>query len=170
MNCGQYDVFISGPMNNWTIQNNFFDRPCSNQIGTGCAVAGGAISFSQDYANVIGQFNVFATPGPTRNSRSCPDSSPVVSGDTTSTAPSLEPSIAAPKQLDPHRKHRLWPRSCGTDTSAVGSPSLRVPKTAYRGGSLSAMYGVLSEKPPECVSLCTEEDANSLSDAVAPDQ
>jgi hypothetical protein len=59
-NCGQFDVFVSGQMKNWVIQNNYFERPCSKQAGTGCVVAGGALSLSPDYTNVVGQFNTFA--------------------------------------------------------------------------------------------------------------
>ena len=59
LNCGQYDVFISGPMTNWQVTNNFFDAPCSKQRGTACLVAGGAISFSEQYTNVVGRFNQF---------------------------------------------------------------------------------------------------------------
>ena len=47
-------------MKNWQVTNNFFDTPCSKQRGTDCLVAGGAISFSEQYTNVVGRFNQFA--------------------------------------------------------------------------------------------------------------
>jgi hypothetical protein len=147
VNCGQYDVFISGRMNSWRIQNNFFDAPCSKQVGTGCAVAGGAISFSQDYANVIGQFNVFAAG-------TFPQFS-ILPGNQSAGLWRYNINGTFPGTFHCGGQNK-WTLSgnidaggavCGADTNAVGKPRIAFLTASYDGRSLRAGYGVLSERP-----------------------
>ena len=143
-NCGQYDVFISGPMNNWTIENNFFDAPCSNQAGTGCAVAGGAISFSQDYANVIGQFNTFANGTyPQFSILAGTQSGGVWRYNINGTFPDtihcgLQNEWTLEGNVD--SGHAV----CGGDTNVVGKPRLVFLSNSYGGQSLLVRYGLVT--------------------------
>lgn len=145
LNCGQYDLFVSGPMNGWRIQNNFFDTPCSGQGGTGCVVAGGALSLSNEYANVTGEFNVFA-----------PDTYPqfsILEGGQSGGVWQYNINGSFPETFHCGAQNH-WTLTgnvdagaavCGTDSNALGRPRLVVLTSTYDGHSLWASYGIVAD-------------------------
>lgn len=57
LNCGQYDLFTSGGISGYTITNNWFDSPCSNQ-GAGCSyLAPVSLGSTSRLVNVVAKFN-----------------------------------------------------------------------------------------------------------------
>ena len=60
LNCGQIDVFISGPDDELAGDEQLLRRALLEATpATACLVAGGAISFSEQYTNVVGRLNEF---------------------------------------------------------------------------------------------------------------
>ena len=145
-NCGQFDVFVSGPMKNWLIQNNYFERACSKQAGTGCVVAGGALSLSPDYTNVTGQFNTFAV-------NTYPQFS--ISEGTQSGGVwryNINGSFPTSIHCGAQNKWALTgnidagPYVCPGDTGASGRTRLVLLDSSYHGRSLRAQVGVVSAR------------------------
>jgi hypothetical protein len=145
-NCGQYGVFVSGPMNGWRIENNYFDEPCSKQKGTGCVVAGGALSLSQDYSDVIGQFNLFA-PG------TYPQFS-ILPGNQSGGVWRYNINGSFPDTIHCGSQnnwtlidnHDAAPAVCGKDVRDTGQTRLLFLSSSLKGRAVNATYGLISPK------------------------
>jgi len=147
LNCGQYDLFISGRMTAWTITGNYFDAPCSKQAGTGCVSAGGALSLSNNYSDVLGEFNEFAVG-------TYPQFS-ILDGDHENGVWRYNVNGSFPDRIHcgtqngwaVYKNVDAGSAVCSADTTDVTRTRLFVVASSYRGRTLSAAYGVLSASP-----------------------
>ena len=147
LNCGQYDVFISGPMKNWQVTNNFFDTPCSKQARQPTASSPAARSASPSSTPMS---SGVSTSSPRTHIRSSPSSTEPHSGGLWQY--NLDGSFPDREHCGDQGDWRLDSNLdsgravCPGDAPAAGGARIVLIDSAANGRAVRVAYGVLADR------------------------